>query len=181
MRLPICLPLWSAITLVLVLAASPACPTPVPLQGVFPLQGVLESSPFANRLQSEMNVLNMTCRLLRQLQPPASRIVAVVFTDVSGGLDHSLRRSCKFETEPIVHIMSYGSRLSLRTSLMLKRAASPRLHARPARPSHHAAAPVFSCCQPSSDLNELSFPPPCNECFEPKPPVSAAGAAKNSA
>jgi len=125
----------------------------------------LNSSPFSNRIQAEANAVQLTCHLLLSPRASARRIAAVIRTDISGSLAHSLRQFCpagSFKTgdspDANVPTLSFGSRTALRTSLMLQRIN----HLQPSA-QQPKALPVGDCCQPSSDLDELSFPPLCCE------------------
>jgi hypothetical protein len=123
------------------------------------LPRLMDSSPFANRMQAEANAVALTCTLLLPQHAPAPRIAAFVLNDISGGLEYSLRQFClwKVDKPPVitVHVASFSSRVALRTSLLLQRLSRrPHVSVRTEQPSPTTGE---SCCQPSSDLEELSF------------------------
>jgi hypothetical protein len=129
------------------------------------------SSSFANRMQAEANAVNLTCRLLLPKLGPARRVAGVVFSDISGGAGYFLRQFCSFEAERSrefdVKTLSFGSLTALRTSLMLRRLAPPRSSVNSLSHSSEMIGTlvrVGSCCQSSSDIEELSFPSPCFGC-----------------
>lgn len=139
------------------------------------------SSSFANRMQAEANAVNLTCRLLLPKLGPARRVAGVVFSDISGGAGYFLRQFCSLEAERSrefdVKTLSFGSLTALRTSLMLRRLASPRSSFNSLSHSSETTstlARVGGCCQPSSDIEELSFPPPCFGCPVDHTSVSAS-------
>ncbi len=128
---------------------------------------VARSSPFANRMQAEANIVNLTCRRLLPQLVSARRVAAIVFSDISGGAGHFLRQFCSFEAERRdcdVQTLSFGSRTAMRTSLMLRRLAPPFSSVRIDPTLRHTSVRVESCCQLSSDVDELSFPSPCFDC-----------------
>ena len=135
-----------------------------------PLPQMLELSPFARRMEAEANIVALTCRLLLPQRAPGRRITAIVHSDISGSLEHSLRHSCSSKRRHVpdtrVRINAFGSRIAWRTSLMLKRLGRPVSFAPAARAQQPTTVRVGNCCQPSSDLDELSFPPLCSDCFE---------------
>ena len=151
-----------------VAAAPPAVPPAVP-------HVLLGTSPFLNRIQAEADAVRLTCRLLL---PQRASVAAVIHSEISGSLAHALRHFCRansFKPSDSPHInvqtLAFGSGLALRTSLMLNRIDQlpppARVRAQPPTAVH-----AGSCCQPSSDIDELSFPPLCCETSHEEASVS---------
>jgi hypothetical protein len=137
------------------------------------LPHVLGASPFAHRLQAEANIVRLACTLLLPQRAPARHLSALVLRDISGGLEYSLRQFCGDDSDKSpginVQVAGFSSRVALRTWLMLQHLSQhlsqPPLSSRRAtRLPLHTLVPVGSCCQPSSDLDELSFSASNCEC-----------------
>jgi hypothetical protein len=138
---------------------------PCSAQQTTQLPQMLAASPFSHRVEAEANVIAVICRLLLTDRASARRLVAVVNSDISGTLEFSLHQLCAFRRrdvpEKIAWTASFASRTAWRVSLMLKR-LFPSDHA--VRTEQQTTVRVGGCCQPFSDLDELSFPASCSEC-----------------